>query len=211
MPEFPSRPLGGSTAGSCSPALVSVIPGGGEVKVAWLAAGQTEEDHVEVYVGNKGLSGVANCKRWTGRGCDSPSQNFRPGMCPMDGTVTLQMKSGFHVIHVLLMSKNGRPRGPHEHVLIYIPEIFQHEDADDLSLIGQLCLTTGTENAFLELGRQCERHKNLAAAATMFRCASQHAAADGRQVIAFHLYTFIPTSSLVSATMLIALIDQAER
>jgi hypothetical protein len=127
----------------------------------------------------------------------------------MDGTVTLQMKSGFHVIHVLLMSKNGRPRGPHEHVLIHIPENF--EDADDLSLIGHLCATTGTENAFLELGRQCERHKNLAAAATMFRCAYQHAAADGRQVITFHLYTFIPTSSLVSATTLIALIDQAER
>jgi hypothetical protein len=128
----------------------------------------------------------------------------------MDGTVTLQMKSGFYVIHVLLMSKDGRPRGPHEHVLIYIPENFQHEDADDLSL-GHLCATTGTENAFLELGRQCERHKNLAAAATMFRCASQHAAADGRQVITFHLHNFIPTSSLVSATTLIALIDQAEQ
>jgi len=38
----------------------------------------------------------------------------------------------------------------------------------------------GTEQAFIELARQCERYGNLPAAATMFQCAAERAADEGR-------------------------------
>ena len=68
-------PLDPDGNSSCSPARVTLTAvggrsAGGEVQVAWEARGEARDDHVQVYVGRH-LSGVANCKRYTGPGCDA--------------------------------------------------------------------------------------------------------------------------------------------
>jgi hypothetical protein len=42
----------------------------------------------------------------------------------------LQMRAGFLVVHVLVMSAQGLPRGPHEHVMLHIPEFLPDEDGE---------------------------------------------------------------------------------
>ena len=169
---------------NCSAARIEIMPTGAMVTVAWQAQGEFEiGDHVQVYVGHH-LSGVANCRRFTGPGCDAAlpgPASVHLGRCPLqDGSVTLPVPAGsFLVVHILLMSADGRPRGPHEHVMVHAPD-FRLDGTDEVPARVSECGTAGNEQNFLELARQCERYGNLPEAATMFECALERASAAGR-------------------------------
>ena len=136
-------PLAVDDPASCSPAKITTVAGGGRVQVAWKARGETDDDHVQVYVSRNGLSGVANCVRWTGPGCQALLPNGLPGRCALEGSMEQLMLAGFRVIHLLVMSAQGLPRGPHEHVMIHIPEHFPDEQGQVWD--SDVCGTTGTE------------------------------------------------------------------
>ena len=136
-------PLAVDDPASCSPAKITTVAGGGRVQVAWKARGEADDDHVQVYVSRNGLSGVANCVRWTGPGCQALLPNGLPGRCALEGSIEQLMLTGFRVIHLLVMSAQGLPRGPHEHVMIHIPEHFPDEQGQMWD--SDVCGTSGTE------------------------------------------------------------------
>jgi hypothetical protein len=136
-------PLAFDDPASCSPAKITTVAGGGRVQMAWKARGEADDDHVQVYVSRNGLSGVANCVRWTGPGCQALLPNGLPGRCALEGSIEQLMLAGFRVIHLLVMSAQGLPRGPHEHVMIHIPEHFPDEQGQMWD--SDVCGTSGTE------------------------------------------------------------------
>ena len=56
----------------------------------------------------------------------------------------MRVEPGFRVIHVLLMSKHGLPRGPHEHAMIHVPESLS---ATSEGWVSEACGMTGAHLA----------------------------------------------------------------
>ena len=52
----------------------------------------------------------------------------------------MRVGPGFRVIHVLVVSKQGLPRGPHEHAMIHVVQSLPDESGE---FWGEACGSTG--------------------------------------------------------------------
>ena len=98
------------------------------LRAAWSETEFDDEQHaVQIFWGKGGLSGVNLCSPIDSAKCggfsylDDPMRN---GMCPLNGSMILELPDGLHVVHLLVVSKDsGYPVGDHETILLQVCEL----------------------------------------------------------------------------------------
>ena len=94
------------------------------VSFAWTEAVEDESSAmVRIYVGSGGLSGVNLCRPLDSRLCSLPQNDVGvsiDGMCPLNGSASIRLRDGLHVIHLLVSNQDGEPIGAHETILLQV-------------------------------------------------------------------------------------------
>ena len=91
------------------------------LSVQWSSDADRDLYMVRIYIGIGGLSGVGLCRPVNSKLCSESGTGAElEGVCPLNGTLSLRLEDGLHVIHVLEVSKDGRPAGAHENILLQV-------------------------------------------------------------------------------------------
>ncbi len=108
----------------CIPASVE----GNVVSFAWSEVVEDESSAmVRIYVGSGGLSGVNLCRPLDSKLCGLSQSDVGiaiDGMCPLNGSASINLKDGLHVIHLLVSNQDGQPIGAHETILLQVNDTF---------------------------------------------------------------------------------------
>jgi hypothetical protein len=98
------------------------------VRFSWSEVAVDESSAmVRIFVGSGGLSGVNLCRPLDSRICGLPQSHVGTvigGMCPLNGSVSIKLRDGLHVIHLLVSNQDGEPIGAHETMLLQVSEKF---------------------------------------------------------------------------------------
>jgi hypothetical protein len=106
----------------CIPASVE----GNVVSFSWSDVVEDEPSAmVRIFVGSGGLSGVNLCRPLDSMLCGLSQTHVGAGiggMCPLNGSVSIKLMDGLHVIHLLVSNQDGHPIGAHETILLQVSE-----------------------------------------------------------------------------------------
>jgi hypothetical protein len=165
------------TPSRCNPVSVE----NNSLSFKWISDADPDLYMVRIFHGNGGLSGVNLCRPLDSRLCGNHNVEVE-GICPLNGTASLSVVDGLHVIHVLVVSKDGSPAGAHETFLLQVPakqirhcneflndhfeiinrcghtQVLHGQDSLEAGLSpDSVCAARGYPNDFVELAQQCLR------------------------------------------------------